>query len=206
MAARMRSATRRRIGLGVVVLRLGDHDQALLAPFAGDAEGDDVAGAHAVDVDQRPLDVLGEDVATADDDEVLDAAAHHHLAVEQVARSPVRSQPSWNSSRVDVGPLVVAGHDRGAADLQLAHLAIAQHPACDGIDDADLETRHRPPQHGELAAAVGPGSTGRAKRSVSSTRRSTQSRRSPSPGAGNVPAMATSAMPKAGKMAPGRRP
>ena len=46
------------------------------------AERDDVAGAHAVDVRRGPLDVLGEHVAPADDDHVLDAPAHHELAVD----------------------------------------------------------------------------------------------------------------------------
>ena len=47
-------------------------------------EGDDVAGTDAVELADGPLDVLGEDVAAADDDDVLDAPADHQLAVDEV--------------------------------------------------------------------------------------------------------------------------
>ena len=49
-------------------------------------------------------------------------------------------------------------------------------------------------------------STGLAMRSRSSTSRSTASHTRPRSGLGNEPAMATSAMPKAGNTAPGRKP
>src|SRR3546814_9038863 len=51
---------------------------------AVDAEGDHVAGPHAVEIGQCPLDVLGVHVAPADDDHVLDPPAHDHLAVDHV--------------------------------------------------------------------------------------------------------------------------
>ena len=44
-------------------------------------------------VGDRPLDVLGEDVAAADDDHVLDAAAHDQLAVDEVGQV-ARAQPA----------------------------------------------------------------------------------------------------------------
>src|SRR5918997_2561196 len=52
----------------VVGLGLGHHDERLAAPVPFDAEGDDVARPHAVEVAHGPLDVLGEDVPPADDD------------------------------------------------------------------------------------------------------------------------------------------
>src|SRR5690606_34824594 len=68
----------------VLGLGLGHDDQRLAPAVPLDAEGDDVAGPHALELADGPLDVLGEDVASADDDDVLDAAAHDQLAVEQV--------------------------------------------------------------------------------------------------------------------------
>ena len=136
--------------LGVVVaLALGHHDEPLLALVPVDAEGDDVAGAHAVDVGERPLDVLGEHVAAADDDHVLDAAAHDHLAVEQVGEVAGAQPAVVEELGVGVGALVVAGGHRRAADLELADLALLEHVAGDRVDDPDLEPEHRPAEDGE---------------------------------------------------------
>ena len=66
---------------------------AFLALAPVDAERDHVAGAHAVDVANGPLDVLGEHVAAADDDHVLDPTAHHQLAVDEV-REVAGAQPA----------------------------------------------------------------------------------------------------------------
>ncbi len=65
---------------------LGDDDHALLALVALDTEGDHVAGTHAIDRSDGALDVLGEHVAPADDDHVLDPPAQDELAVEQVGQ------------------------------------------------------------------------------------------------------------------------
>src|SRR5690606_1178752 len=97
---------------------LGHHDHALAAT-PGDAEGDHVAGPHAVDPGDRALDVLGEHVPPGDDDDVLDATAEDELAVEEV-REVAGAQPlAVEGRRGHVGPPVVTGHHRGAADLQL---------------------------------------------------------------------------------------
>ena len=113
------------MSVGVVRLGLGDHHDAFLASPTFDAERDDVAGPDAVDIGDGPLDVFGEDVATADDDQVLDAPAEHELAVEQVGEvagaQPLAVERGGRGRRV----LVVAGRDRGAPDLELADLTIA---------------------------------------------------------------------------------
>ena len=152
-----RSWTCRRTSVAVVGLGLGHDDQGLAAPVAVDAEGDDVAGPHAVERADGPLDVLGEDVAPADDDHVLDAAAHHQLAVERVGEVAGAQPAVVEQVGVGVGALVVAGGHRRAADLELADLAVAQGGAGLGVDDADLEAGDRAAQQGEAAAAVGAG-------------------------------------------------
>ena len=155
-----------------------------------------------------PLDVLGEDVAAADDDHVLDAAAHHQLAVEQVGEV-AGAQPAvvGTTLGVGVGSLVVAGRHRRAADLQLADLAVLEHVAGDRVDDADLEPGTGRPS---IASAGAPARVGVDRRRRSARSRAPGDRREsvrrPASGSGNVPAMATSAMPKAGNTAPGRRP
>src|SRR6516164_7464989 len=61
--------------LGIVELGLGDDDDSFFAPPPRRAERDHVAVADPVDAGGGPLDLLGEHVAAADDDHVLDAAA-----------------------------------------------------------------------------------------------------------------------------------
>ena len=205
-ASRTFSATERRVASTSGSLRLGHDDQAFLAPLAVDAEGDDVAGPDALDVGDGPLDVLGEDVAAADDDHVLDAAADHQLAAEQVGEVAGPQPPVDEQLRGGVGPVVVAGRHRGAPDLQLADLALAAHLAGVGVADAQLEAGNGRAEQGEAAGAAGVGVAGAAYRSVSSTRRSTQSVTRPRIGSGNDPPIITSAMPKAGEHRPGRMP
>jgi hypothetical protein len=71
-------------GVEVVGAHLGDDHDRLLALVALHPERDHVAGTHAVEPADGPLDVLGEHVAAADDDDVLDPAAQDELTVEQV--------------------------------------------------------------------------------------------------------------------------
>ena len=73
------------MGAGSSLLGLGDHDDRSLTAAALDAERDHVPGADAVDRRGSALDLFGEHVAAADDDHVLDPAAHHHFAVDEVA-------------------------------------------------------------------------------------------------------------------------
>ena len=126
-ASRTRSATERRTSAWSSPLLSATTTSAFLALVAVDAEGDDVAGAHAVDVGDGPLDVLGEHVAAADDDHVLDAAAHDQLAVEQVGEVAGAEPAVVEQLGGGVGSLVVAGRHRRAADLELADLAVLEH-------------------------------------------------------------------------------
>src|SRR5205085_11348504 len=111
----------------------------LLAPTPVDREGDDVAGPHTLDRGGGPLDVFGVDVAAPHDDEVLDPAADHQLAVDQVAEVAGAEPAVVEGGLGGVGPAVVAGGDRRAPDLQLADLPVGPDVAADGVDDADLE-------------------------------------------------------------------
>src|SRR5205823_12909064 len=70
--------------LGVAGLGLGHDDDGLEAATAVDAESDDVAGAYAVNISDRPLHVFREHVAAGDDDHVLDTATQHELAVDEI--------------------------------------------------------------------------------------------------------------------------
>jgi hypothetical protein len=65
---------------------LGHDRERLPPPAVHRAEGDDVPGPDAVHLSHGPLHVLGEHVAAADDDHVLDPPAHHQLAVERVGQ------------------------------------------------------------------------------------------------------------------------
>ena len=122
-------------------LRLGDDDDALLALVALHAEGDDVAGAHAVERADGPLDVLREHVAAADDDDVLDPPAQHELAVEQVAEVAGAQPAVVEQLGRGVGTLVVAGRHRRAPDQQLADVALGPLLERLGVDDAHLQAR-----------------------------------------------------------------
>src|SRR3546814_16609287 len=120
---------------------------------AVDAEGDHVAGPHAVEIGQCPLDVLGVHVAPADDDHVLDPPAHDHLAVDHVGEVAGAEPPVVEQLLVGLGALVVAGGARGATDPELPDLApLARVPGA-GVADADLQSLARPPQAGPGAPA-----------------------------------------------------
>src|SRR5690606_19900997 len=96
------------------------HDDGFLVVATLDAEGDDVAGPDTVDRADRPLDVLGEHVATADDDDVLDATAHHELAVDEVGEVAGAQPPVVEEGLGGRTVVVVAAAHRGAPDLELA--------------------------------------------------------------------------------------
>ena len=199
---------RPRVGLSY----LGDDDDALLALVALHAEGDDVAGAHAVDVPDGALDVLREHVAAADDDDVLDPPAQHELAVDHVGEVAGAQPAVVEQLGRGVGPLVVARRHRRAADQQLADVALGPLVERLGVDDAHLEARApacRAAAGGGPSSAKSSGSatsTGLATRSRSSTMRSTVSHTRPRPRGGNEPPIATSAMPNAGNTPPAGKP
>ena len=102
-----------------------------------------------------PLDVLGEHVAPADDDHVLDPAAQHQLAVEHVAEVAGAQPPVAEQRGGGVGPLVVAGRHRRAADQQLADVALGPLLVRLGIDDAHLQARDRRPEQRQPAGGEG---------------------------------------------------
>ena len=200
-------ATRR-----VAHANLGHDHHALLALVALHAEGDHVAGTHAVERPDGALDVLGEHVASADDDHVLDPPAQHEFTVEQVGEV-AGAQPSVAEQRGGgVGPLVVAGRDRRAAEEQFADVALGHLLVGVGVDHLHLQAGHR-----ACRAAAVPGRRRRDRRrraprpvwrhaASRAPRRSTTSVRRPRPRGGNVPAIATSAMPNAGNTPPGWNP
>src|SRR5439155_5121664 len=98
----------------------------------------DVAGAHTLDARGRAFDVLGEDVATAHDDDVLLAATHHELPVDEI-REVTGAEPTVVEGRGRRFRVpVVPGCDRRAAKLELADLALTQQRTRRGIDDAQL--------------------------------------------------------------------
>ena len=130
------------------------------------------------------LDVLGEHVAAADDDDVLDPAAQHELAVEQVGEVAGAQPAVAEQRRGGVGALVVAGRDRRAAEQQLADVALGQLLA------ASRGRRPASPARAPACRAAAAGgrrapssasatSTGLATRSRSSTTRSTVSTTQP---------------------------
>ena len=89
------------------------------------------------------LDVLRVDVATADDDEVLDPAAHRHLPVDQVGQIAGLQPAVVEQLPVDVVAPVVAGRDRRAPYLEFADLPLAEFLTRLVIDDPELEARYR---------------------------------------------------------------
>ena len=99
-----------------------------------------------------PFDVLREHVAAADDDHVLDPAAQHELAVEDVGEVTGAEPPLVEERRSGIGPLVVAGCHRGAVEQQLADMTFGQLLERLGVDDLHLETRHRLAEQRELAS------------------------------------------------------
>src|SRR2546422_1354629 len=148
---------RRPHALEVRVLRLGHHDEGLLAPPPVDREGDDVAGPHALDRGGGPLDVLRVDVAAADDDQVLDAAADHQLPVDEVAEVAGAEPAVVEGGLGGVGPAGVAAGHRRAPDLQLADLPLGPYVAADRVDDPDLEAGDGPAEEHQVPAALAVG-------------------------------------------------
>ena len=108
-------------------------------------------------VGHGPLDVLGEDVPAPDDDHVLDAAAHHELAVEQVGEVAGPQPLAVEAGLGGVGAVVVAGGHRRAPDLELADLAVRADLAGVRVADAQLEPGHRRAEQREPPGPVGAG-------------------------------------------------
>ena len=131
-------------------------------------ERDDVAGAHAVDVGDRAFDVLRMHVATAEDDDVLDAAAHDELAVDDVAEVTGAQPAVVERGGGRVGPPVVARRDRRARDLDLADLAVAHH-AARSRGRTPARTVRAPAARGARAGAR-PGARVRPRRRTSRSR------------------------------------
>ena len=157
-----RDDTASRTGSASSARRLGDdHDRlATLAP--GRTERDHVPGPHPVDTGRGALDVFGEDVATADDDDVLQPAADDELAVHEVAE--VTGAQPLVVEHLCGGPVVaeVPGRDRRSAHLELAGLAVAPRDPGAGLDDPQLQARDRPAEERQPARAGRRGSTGAA--------------------------------------------
>ncbi len=201
-----------RVERGVTgVAGLGHDDHRLFTLVAVLAEGDDVAGSNSLESADGALDVLGEHVAPSDDDDVLDATAEHEFAVEHVGEIASAEPSVVEEGRCRVVALVVAGRDRCAAQEQLTDMAFGDVLAGVGIDHAHLEAGHGGAEQRQAARPngeiVGVGDLDRLRDARAfSTSRSTVSHRSPCPRRGKVPAMATSAMPKAGKNAPSGKP
>ena len=103
--------------------------------------GDDVAGPHP-DLAGHALDVLGVHVAPADDDHVLDAAAQHQLAVDEVAQVAGAEPAVVEARRWRRGAGSSRG-DRRAPDLA-ARPPPARRSAVAGgrVDDAHLQAGH----------------------------------------------------------------
>src|SRR5215210_2413024 len=85
-----------------------DDNDAFLALVSLDTERDHVPCANAVDRSTGPFDVLGKNVPAAHDDDILDAAAEHELAVDGVRKISC-AQPALSEERSGrIGTLVVA--------------------------------------------------------------------------------------------------
>src|SRR5439155_19529293 len=132
----------------LVGLGLGHHHDVLAPATPLDPEGDHVARAHARDRGHSTLDVLGEDVAAADDDDVLDTPADDELSLDQV-RQVSGAQPTVaeRARRLGGCPVVPGGH-RCAADLEVADLGYLQGPPVFGLDGAGLQGLYGLPEPG----------------------------------------------------------
>ena len=123
--------------------RLGEHHDALgAARRVLAAEHRDAAAAHAGNVADRFLQLVGADVAAAADDDVLLAAGDVEHAVGEVGAiagvHPVAVEQALGRFRV----AVVAAGRRRAAELQRAFGAVGQLDA-GGVDHAQLVIRDR---------------------------------------------------------------
>ena len=192
---------------------LGDDDDALLALVALHPEGDDVAGAHAVDGADGALDVLGEHVAAADDDDVLDPPAQRRArrrpcrrgrrCAASRRRTARRWRPGACSSRASPTCRGSAARRRGAR---------AAPRATRGSTTRISRPGHRRAEQRQAAGDRARGRRGRRPRSAwrRGRARARRGRRCRTPGprprGGNEPPMATSAIPNAGNTPPGRNP
>ena len=142
-------------GRGILCAHLGHDDHRLLALVPLDTERDDVAGAHALEPADGAFDVFRENVAAADDDDVLDPSADDEFTVEDVAEI-AGAQPSVVEQRSSgVGSLVVAGRHRRTADEELADVSFWKLLTAVGVHDAQLEIRHGLAEHRQAANRIG---------------------------------------------------
>ena len=139
-----------------------DNDEPFLRVML-DPEGDGAVGRQGgMAVRDRRLDVLGVEVAPANDDQVLDAAEHEQLAIDQRAqiagaqertiRGIIRT-PRAKRCRGTVRALPVAAGDGGAGDPDFADIARRQHLPGFRMDDVDGRAIYRRTvRHGGHAA------------------------------------------------------
>ena len=191
---------------------LGDHDHRLLALVALHTERDHVAGAHAVEPTDGPLDVFGEHVAAADDDDVLDPAAQRRAGRRGCRRgrrctatrrgTAPASPPHACSSRASPRCRGAAARRRDARAAPRGCRGRRPSSPCPGTAVPSIGSRRARTARSSGSAI----STGLATRVRSSTSRSTVSHIRPAPRRGNEPPIAVSAMPKAGNTAPASNP
>ena len=96
----------------------------------------------------------GNTLRPADDDHVLEAAAHHQLAVDQVAEVAGAQPAVVEGRRGRVGLAVVAGrHRRARGSPTRRPPARPRTVAGDRVDDPDLEAGDGPPEQGQSRRA-----------------------------------------------------
>ncbi|MNZ63815.1 hypothetical protein D3C78_819690 [compost metagenome] len=130
-------------GAGVAFAGFGDHHQSLACRRGGgNAEHRHAAAAHAGQLADRLLQIVGVEVAAAADDQVLAAPGDVQLAAGEIGivagHQPVVMEQPGAGRRV----AVVAAGGRGAAKLQVADLALRQRQA-GVVDDAQRVTGQR---------------------------------------------------------------
>ena len=158
----------------------GDHQAGPGRVVVG-ADGDHGTLTHAAYFGGDPFDLGGEDVAARDGDDLLGPPADHQAVVGEVAQIAGREPRAG----LQCGVAEVAGHHRGAADLDLADLAAGQFGGA-------LRRRADPDFHpgDRLAQNRVP-----ARFGIVCRRRRTSSNSRPVPGAGMVTAQVDSASP-----------
>ena len=124
--------------------RLRDDDDGFTAAAARGPEGDHVAGAHAVDVGDRALDVFGKHVAAADDDDVLAPSADHDFTVDEVSEVSGAEPSVVDGRRRRFGVAEIARSDRVAAEFDLTDLAVDPRRARVGVDHSEFEPVEHP--------------------------------------------------------------
>ena len=102
----------------------GDHNDGLFTLVPLDTERNHITGTYPVKRTDGTLYVFGENVAAANDDDILDAPAEHEFTSEQVSQIAGTEPAITEQRRGCVEALVVPGSNRSSPHKEFADVPL----------------------------------------------------------------------------------